>query len=291
VEDTVRAVLGWRREDYAEDDWDEESVERSRAHGRHAHRVIVPPQKVESLRKAFARPDRTVLIRESGDGDKKRLSLGDAVANVPLWAIKDMLRQRDSFSGRIVAFELGLPAERCQAIFDGLVQQGFLEPDGEGFDFYRSSTKGRSLSQAKFARRLARDKAAALLAQLIARAEAINANPDLAHVVAELRLYGSLLNETAGEVGDVDIAFALNDRPRIGSRVAASKARWAASGREGGSFFQELVYGETEVLALLKGRSSYLSLQPLSKIEKLGCPTKVMFTAGAVAPARVTYAD
>jgi hypothetical protein len=103
VEDTVRAVLGWRREDYAEDDWDEESVERSRAHGRHAHRVIVPPQKVESLRKAFARPDRTVLIRESGDGDKKRLSLGDAVANVPLWAIKDMLRQRDSFSGRIVA--------------------------------------------------------------------------------------------------------------------------------------------------------------------------------------------
>ena len=72
-------------------------------------------------------------------------------------------------------------------------------------------------------------------------------------MVAELRLYGSLLNETAGEVGDVDIAFALNDRPRIGSRVAASKARWAASGREGGSFFQELVYGETEVLALLKG--------------------------------------
>jgi hypothetical protein len=32
-------------------------------------------------------------------------------------------------------------------------------------------------------------KAAALLAQLVARAEAINANPDLAHVVTELRLY------------------------------------------------------------------------------------------------------
>ena len=51
------------------------------------------------------------------------------------------------------------------------------------------------------------------------------------------------------------------------------------------------MYGETEVLALLKGRSPYLSLQPLSEIEKLGCPTKVMFTAGAVAPARATYAD
>jgi hypothetical protein len=152
-------------------------------------------------------------------------------------------------------------------------------------------SKGQSLAQAKFARRLARDKAATLLVQLVARAEAINANPDLAHVVTELWLYGSLLNETAGEVGDVDIAFALNDRPGIGSRVAASKHRWAASGRKGGSFFQELVYGETEVLALLKGRSPYLSLQPLSEIEKLGCPTKVMFTAGAVAPARVTYAD
>jgi predicted nucleotidyltransferase len=56
----------------------------------------------------------------------------------------------------------------------------------------------------------------------VARAEAINADPDLAHVVTELRLYGSVLNETAGEVGDVDIAFALNDRPGIDSRVAAS---------------------------------------------------------------------
>jgi hypothetical protein len=289
VEDTVRAVLGWRGRDYAEDDWDEELVERSKGHGRHAHRVIVPPQKIERLRQAFARPDRIVLIRESDNGDKTPLNLGDTVANVPLWAIKDMLRQRDNFSGQIVAFELGLPVERGQAIFDGLVQQGFLEPEDEGFDFYRSSAKGLSLAQAKFSRRLARDKAAALLAQLIARAE--YANPDLAHVVTELWLYGSLLNETAGEVGDVDIAFVLNDRPGIGSRVASSKARWAASGREGGSFFQELVYGETEVLALLKGRSSYLSLQPLSEVEKLGCPKKVMFTAGAFAPARVTYAD
>jgi len=112
VKDTARAVLGWPGQDYAEDDWDEEPVERSRAHGRHAHRVIVPQQKVEPLREAFARPDRTVLIRESGDGDKTPLNLGDAVANVPLWAIKDMLRQRDSFSGQIVAFELGVPAER-----------------------------------------------------------------------------------------------------------------------------------------------------------------------------------
>jgi hypothetical protein len=118
-----------------------------------------------------------------------------------------------------------LPAERGQAIFDGLVQQGFLKPDDEGFDFYRSSTKGRSLAQARFGRRLARAKATALLAQLVARAETINANPDLAHVVTELRLYGSLLNDTDGEVGDVDIAFALDDRPGIGSRVAASNAR------------------------------------------------------------------
>jgi hypothetical protein len=88
------------------------------------------------LREAFARPDRMVLIRESGDGDKAPLNLGDAVANVPLWAIKDMLRQRDSFSAKIVAFELGLPPERGRAICDGLVQQDFPEPDDEGFDFY-----------------------------------------------------------------------------------------------------------------------------------------------------------
>jgi hypothetical protein len=291
VEDTLRALLGWRGRDYVEDKWEEESEEWVRAAGRHAHRVIVPPRQIEALRTAFARPDRTVLIRESGDGDKTPLSLGDAVANVPLWAIKDMLRYREDFSAKIVAFELGLPADRGQAVFDGLVQHGFLEPDDEGFDFYRSSTKGRSLVQAKFARRLARDKAAVLLAQLVERAEAINANPDLAHVIAELRLYGSLLERADGEVGDVDVAFALRDRPGIGSRVAASKARWAASGREAGSFFQELVYGETEVLALLKGRSPYLSVQPLSEIEKLGCPTKVVFTAGAVAPAHVAYAD
>jgi hypothetical protein len=248
----VRAVLGRRGGDYAQDDWDEESVERSRAHGRHAHRVIVPPQNVEPLREAFARPDRTVMIRESGDGDKTPLNLGDTVANVPLWAIKDMLRQRDSFSGQIVAFELGLPAERGQAIFDGLVQQGFLEPDDEGFDFYRSSTKGRSLAQAKFARRLARDKAAALLAQLVARAEAINANADLAHVVAELRLYGSLLNETA-EVGDVDIAFALNDRPGIGSRAAASKAQLAALAERAARFFKNSFMAKPKCSLCSKG--------------------------------------
>jgi hypothetical protein len=107
VEDTVRAVLGRRGGDYAEDDWDEESVDRSRAHGRHAHRVIVPPQKVERLREAFARPDRTVLIRESGDGDKTPLNLGDTVANVPLWAIKD----------KVVGVRL-IDAESVKALFE-----------------------------------------------------------------------------------------------------------------------------------------------------------------------------
>lgn len=38
----------------------------------------------------MSRPDRTVLIRESGDGDKTPLNPGGAVANVPLWASRDV---------------------------------------------------------------------------------------------------------------------------------------------------------------------------------------------------------
>ena len=72
---SVIAVAVAKRKDWPLKQW-------SRAHGRHAHRMIVPPQKVEPLREAFARPDRTVLIRESGDGDKTPLNLGDAVAKI-----------------------------------------------------------------------------------------------------------------------------------------------------------------------------------------------------------------
>jgi hypothetical protein len=121
-----------------------------------------------------------------------------------------------------------------------------------------------------FTRRFSRADGEVVVAELIERAKAINANDDLLCGVAELRLFGSMLDPKAETVGDVDVALSLYRRePPAGlSWTQWNFQRADATGRHL-QFIERLCYGEGEVKKLLKARKARLSLQTMFHFEEL----------------------
>jgi hypothetical protein len=122
-----------------------------------------------------------------------------------------------------------------------------------------------------------------VVAELVERAKAINERDDLLCGIAELRLYGSMLDPSAATVGDVDVAFALYyKRPPPGKDIIAWNIERAdQAGRDYLDYFKKITYGSAEVRVLLKARKSRLSLQSISEFERLEPvpKSKVIFKA------------
>jgi hypothetical protein len=125
-------------------------------------------------------------------------------------------------------------------------------------------------------KRITRAKADLYVAELLQRADDINANPDLLHRVRRITALGSYITD-ATDLGDIDIAVELEDKVPAGQRSEANRARAAASGRKNLFLNDELTFGEREVKRLLKGRNPYVSLILYSDFQRLDTPAKVIY--------------
>jgi hypothetical protein len=132
------------------------------------------------------------------------------------------------------------------------------------------------LANAKMIKRITRAKADLYVAELLQRADDINANPDLLHRVRRITALGSYITD-ATDLGDIDIAVELEDKVPAGQRSEANRARAAASGRKNLFLNDELTFGEREVKRLLKGRNPYVSLILYSDFQRLDTPAKVIY--------------
>jgi len=142
--------------------------------------------------------------------------------------------------------------------------------------FYKQGKAAPRLCNVRFIKRIDRTKADQLVAEIVRRAKEINARPELAMTVEEIRAFGSYITDRT-DLGDIDLAVRFERKPGK-DFVAWNIERANASGRQSLNFFQQITYGETEVFRLLKGRSPYIALHYAHDLEKIGAASKVIFT-------------
>jgi hypothetical protein len=141
---------------------------------------------------------------------------------------------------------------------------------------YALTPAAKSLSCAKAVPRIDRSKADKLLADFLKRVDLVNDNDDLVFYVAEVRLFGSYIDPTANDFGDIDIALNLVIRPIVG-RDWKDYATRRADSRGKSPYRYGEDHGRDEVRAILKARSPYLSLASMVGLEQLETKSQPLF--------------
>jgi hypothetical protein len=147
---------------------------------------------------------------------------------------------------------------------------------------------GKQSRIALLTKRFSRADGEVIVAELIKRAHAINAQDELLCGVSELRLFGSMLDPKAETVGDVDVAYKLYDKPPPSGkkRYEWHVERAKQAGRGNMYWGDQMRYGAIEVRLLLKARKPRLSLQDMFRFEELQPvpKCKVIFKADPCPP-------
>ena len=206
------------------------------------------------------------------------------VGGQPIKEIRDVLRRMESleWSAAEIADLLKISEQATKPVIDAMVAAGLLEespidPD-ENERFYLRGPGGSRLCNALFIKRIERTKADKMLADLIERASAINARPDLAVGIGKIRVFGSYLTRKR-DLGDIDLVVEYVRKAPGGEFVEWSLRRARESGRQFSNFGEELLFGEREVALLLRNRNAYLSLHTLDEMKSIKARSRVIFRA------------
>jgi hypothetical protein len=213
---------------------------------------------------------------------KMKLEKNRTIGGAPLIKVRDLLRymgagRRGSGRGmtrKEIADRVGFDIA-CELVREGLLAVCKDRQDRE--PWYEGTIAAVRLADALMNKRITRAKADLYVAELLQRADDINANPDLLYRVKRITAFGSYITDAA-DLGDIDIAVELEDKiPSGQSLVEANRARAAASDRKKLSWNDQLTFGEREVDRLLKGRNPYVSLIEYSSFQRLNTPAKVIY--------------
>jgi|ERR1700722_2461440 predicted nucleotidyltransferase len=214
-----------------------------------------------------------------------KVSKSDTLAGFPLIKIRDLLRpyREGAITAEDVGRALGLSGTEAEAVIQAMVDAGFIEPESEqrrdGTSSAFSTTAfGSRLCVARFVKRITRNKADALVKQMLERVTEINGRNELVFLVKRVRAFGSYAGD-APEVGDIDLAVEWEQRDPDRDIIEQLLARADASGKSLNTYMARLGYGEAEVERLLKGRSPYISIQRGDFPEKFGAPAVQLFPA------------
>lgn len=162
-----------------------------------------------------------------------------------------------------LAVLLGVCPDEARPTWEQLIEEGFIEVTPEGA---KPTDRMDDLARARFGKPLPRKKADALLAKAVAAAEALNALPPEAPYmwVTRLAVFGSYLDSQKLELGDLDLAWEVQDRP--GSKAQAIRA--IMNNRD---WLQP-----TRAQVCPKG--PYVRLTSMSEMLALECPYQVIYT-------------
>ncbi|MFX1822324.1 hypothetical protein PV768_21350 [Pseudarthrobacter sp. CC4] len=129
--------------------------------------------------------------------------------------------------------------------------------DADGDVWWDSTIQGNALAMAGFGKPIRRKTADRLVAGLVERAHAYNADPGKPLFIGTLRVFGSYLRPGIDPLGDVDIELP------YGRRVTARQALsdyTRATGRSFGTYFDQLMWPQTELVRHLKKRSAFVNI-------------------------------
>jgi hypothetical protein len=210
-----------------------------------------------------------------------RLAKDDTVCGIPAPVARTLLRRIGIHSWYRAGAEealakLGVPHPGLA--IDDLIQGGMLEvaavDDGE--EALGVTTGGSAVAMASFGRPITRATADRLLAGLLERARAYNADAGKPLFIRRLRVFGSYLDPGVDRLGDVDVEVRLE--PRAGLSPAESANYGTQSGKDFRSYIDGVFWPQTEAMQNLKNRSPALNLTP-QDIDEITDRSEVVFEA------------
>lgn len=113
-----------------------------------------------------------------------------------------------------LAVVLGVSIGEAKPTWDQLLAEGFIELTAGGA---RPTTRMDALAQARSGKPLPRNKADGLIDKAVAAARKLNALPSDAPYfwVTSLAVFGSYLDADKSELGDLDLAWEVKERPGL----------------------------------------------------------------------------
>lgn len=204
------------------------------------------------------------------------------IGNIPIKGIRDFFiryRTPAKFSLMTVEQYFKISNNSARDLCKELISQEFIEDDK--FGKYVVTEKGNALAQTKFVKRMNKEKADLIFQKFIDRVEEVNSNNTFLYYVKQLFLFGSYLDRSSDDFGDLDIAFVLERKIKDSNDFMAAQQKLVQDACENGKVFssivEEVCYAETIVLKHLKSRSPYISLHRLSDVIELGAPYKQIY--------------
>ncbi|MEV7475289.1 hypothetical protein AB0N33_16435 [Pseudarthrobacter oxydans] len=209
-----------------------------------------------------------------------RLVKTDVIAGLPAPAARAFLRQT-----RLADFEqewalsllASLGAASPHSTLRGLEDAGYIERAGHSHGNHRwwvTTTLGNALAMASFGKPITRKTADRLVAEIIERAKAYNADPTKPCFVQRLRVFGSYLDATVDPLGDVDVELVLGQRITDPQELLRYGT---ASGRSFPSFTDHLLWPRQEAVLILKNRSTAINIT-MEDIDQLTNKAEIIFS-------------
>jgi len=162
-----------------------------------------------------------------------------------------------------LAVVLGVSHAEARPTWEQLVVEGFIEITPEG---PRPTHRMDELGRARFGKPLPRKKADVLVDKAVAAAKALNALPPEApfYWVTRLAVFGSYLDSQKLELGDLDLAWEVEERPGVR-----------------GHAMMAIMYnrdGVQTTRAQVCPKGPYVRLTSLHEMLALKCPYQVVYT-------------
>ncbi|MFF5083860.1 hypothetical protein ACFY36_42990 [Actinoplanes sp. NPDC000266] len=196
-----------------------------------------------------------------------RVAKTDVIAGLDAVTARDLARKlfrHEAFPIEVMARYRGCGQAEARDLLAALAEEGYVEPDPRSVNdtgqWWRTTVKGNALAQAGFGRPVSRAKAEELLAGVLARARAYNADPARLYAIASITVFGSYLDSAADRLGDVDLKVDVVPRGNGEEFFRKVRKQGYENAAASASFMDELHWSSREPMKLLRNRSAYINL-------------------------------
>ena len=210
-----------------------------------------------------------------------KVDWGTKICGIPIIRIRDLFRALvdREFNAGAIRDRLKLDDQKSEVLVAEFLRRGWIEQiprPSARIAWFCLTDDSISLAAAKAIRRITRAKAEQLLRDFMKRVHDVNDSDDFGVFVSDVYVFGSFLDPSANDLGDLDLAVSLHDRPIIGRQISRYEhERQEALGVDGW-FSDFLVH---EVNRYLKARQAHLSMHGVLRTKAAKIKMKLIFRA------------
>ncbi len=179
------------------------------------------------------------------------MKIDKEIAGYPMKPVRNFLKWMALRQNGVLLEDAKVEAKAHGVAVSRLMSAGLVTKEKH---LYHATDLGIRIARTLLIKRFNRATATRLIRELLDRAEQINADPKLAHFIKEIRLFGSVLNNsTADDYGDIDLALILERKTNWKEILKAEYGRritWTVD---------DYIHDRKKVQSLLKNRDGRFS--------------------------------